>query len=43
MLKSWEVRIQRFIVNLDDDVLQILHAMGPTFGKYYFIAENCEM
>jgi transposase len=35
--------IQRFIVNLDDDVNQILHLMGPAFENYYFVKETCEM
>ncbi len=36
-------RIQRFIVNLDEETLDILQVMGPAFGKYYFVKETCEM
>lgn len=35
--------IQRFIVNLDEDVTQILEIMGPSFEKYYFVKPTCEM
>jgi len=35
--------IQRFIVNLDEDVSQILGIMGPSFEKYYFARATCEM
>lgn len=36
-------QIQRFIVNLDEEVIQILDVMGPAFGKYYFVRSTCEM
>jgi len=35
--------IQRFIVNLDTDVTEILGVLGPSFEKYYFLRETCEM
>ena len=36
-------QIQRFIVNMDEEVIQILDVMGPAFGKYYFVRSTCEM
>mgnify|MGYP001393661002 CR=1 FL=1 len=36
-------QIQRFIVNLDEEVTQILGIMGSSFEKYYFIQPTCEM
>lgn len=36
-------QIQRFIVNLDEEVTQILNIMGPPFEKYYFVQSTCEM
>jgi transposase len=33
----------RFIVNLEDETLDILNVMGPSFGNYYFVRESCEM
>ena len=36
-------QIQRFIVNLDEDVTEILGVLGPSFEKYYFLRETCEM
>jgi len=35
--------IQRFIVNLDDEMTQILDLLGPAFQKYYFVRSTCEM
>ena len=35
--------IQRFIVNLDEDITQILNLMGPSFEKYYFVRATREM
>ena len=35
--------IQRFIVNLDEDVTQILELMGPSFEKYYFVRPTREI
>ena len=35
--------IQRFIVNLDDEVNQILTLMGPAFEKYYFVRSTREI
>ncbi len=35
--------IQRFIVNLDTDVTEILGVLGPSFEKYYFLRETCEI
>jgi len=35
--------IQRFIVNLDEEVTQILELMGPAFEKYYCVRSTCEM
>ena len=35
--------IQRFVVNLNDEVTQILDLMGPPFKKYYFVKPTCEM
>ena len=40
---SLNSHIQRFIVNLDEDVTQILAIMGPAFEKYYFVRPTCEM
>jgi len=34
---------KRFIVNLDEETLDILNVMGPTFRNYYFVRETCEM
>lgn len=34
---------KRFIVNLDEETLDILDVMGPTFRNYYFVRETCEM
>lgn len=34
---------QRFIVNLDKDVSEILGVLGPSFEKYYFLKETCEI
>jgi len=36
-------QIQRFIVNLDDEVTQILALMGPAFEKYYFVRSTREI
>jgi transposase len=36
-------QIQRFIVNLDDEVTQILTLMGPAFEKYYFVRSTREI
>jgi transposase len=36
-------RIQRFIVNLDEETRDILQVMGPAFEKYYFVRKTCEM
>ena len=35
-------QIQRFIVNLDDETLQILKVLGPAFENYYFSRSTCE-
>ncbi len=35
--------IQRFIVNLDEEVTHILELMGPSFEKYYFVRPTREM
>lgn len=35
--------LQRFIVNLDDEVTQILDLMGPAFEKYYFVRSTREI
>ena len=35
--------IQRFVVNLNQEVTQILNLMGPPFEKYYFVTPTCEM
>ena len=35
--------IQRFIVNLDTYVTEILGVLGPSFEKYYFLRETCEI
>ncbi len=40
---SLNSHLQRFIVNLDDEVIQILGIMGPSFEKYYFVRQTCEM
>lgn len=40
---SMNSQIQRFIVNLDDVVTEILGVMGPACEKYYFLRETCEM
>ena len=34
---------KRFIVNLEDDTLDILNVMGSAFRNYYFVRESCEM
>jgi hypothetical protein len=34
---------QRFIVNMDEEVTQILDLMGPAFEKYYFVRSTREM
>ena len=34
---------KRFIVNLEEDTLDILKVMGPTFRNYYFVRDTCEM
>ena len=36
-------QIQRFIVNMDEEVTQILDLMGPAFEKYYFVRSTREM
>ena len=36
-------QIQRFIVNLDDEVIKILALMGPAFEKFYFMRSIREM
>jgi transposase len=36
-------QIQRFIVNLDEEVTQILDLMGPSVEKYYFVRSTREM
>jgi len=36
-------QIQRFIVNLDEEVTEILELMGPAFEKYYFVRPTREM
>jgi len=33
--------IQRFVVNLNQEVIQILNLMGPPFEKYYFVTPTC--
>ena len=40
---TFNSHIQRYIVNLDDKITQILHLMGPSFEKYYFVRPNREM
>ena len=35
--------IQRFVVNLNQEVIQILNLMGPPFEKYYFVTPTCGM
>jgi transposase len=40
---SLNSHIQRFIVNLDEEVTQILDLMGPSFEKYYFVRSTREM
>ena len=35
--------IQRFVVNLNQEVIQILNLMGPQFEKYYFVTPTCGM
>lgn len=40
---SLNSHIQRFIVNLDEEVTQILELMGPAFEKYYCVRSTCEM
>jgi transposase len=40
---SIDSRSKRFIVNLNDETLDILNVMGPTFRNYYFVRETCEM
>ena len=35
--------IQRFVVNLNDEITQILDPMGPPFKKYYFVKPTCEI
>jgi len=34
---------KRFIVNLEEETLDILNVMGPSFRNYYFVMESCEM
>jgi len=34
---------KRFIVNLEDETLDILKIMGPSFRNYYFVRDSCEM
>lgn len=34
---------KRFIVNLEDETLDILKVMGPSFSNYYFVRGSCEM
>jgi hypothetical protein len=34
---------KRFIVNLEDETLDILNVMGPAFRNYYSVRETCEM
>ena len=34
---------KRFIVNLEEETLDILNIMGPSFRNYYFVMESCEM
>lgn len=40
---SLNSHIQRFIVNLNEEVTQILEIMGPSFEKYYFVRPTREM
>ncbi len=40
---SLHSQIQRFIVNLDEEVTEILELMGPAFEKYYFVRPTREM
>jgi transposase len=40
---SVDSRSKRFIVNLNEETLDILNVMGPTFRNYYFVRETCEM
>ena len=34
---------KRFIVNLEDETLDILNIMGHSFSNYYSVRETCEM
>ena len=43
VILSVDSRSKRFIVNLNEETLDILNVMGPTFRNYYFVRETCEM
>jgi hypothetical protein len=34
---------KRFIVNLEEETLDLLTVMGPSFRNYYFVVGSCEM
>jgi transposase len=40
---SMNSQSKRFIVNLEDETLDILNVMGPSFSNYYSVRESCEM
>jgi hypothetical protein len=40
---SMNSQSKRFIVNLEDETLDILNVMGPSFCNYYSVRESCEM
>ncbi|MCX5828605.1 MAG: IS1634 family transposase, partial [Deltaproteobacteria bacterium] len=39
---SMNSQSKRFIVNLEDETLDILKVMGPSFSNYYFVRGSCE-